>query len=780
MSAVRRGLRTLHTRAEEALEAVAARPRHLLLFALAAGLLLGPISEVAVLGVAGAGLVIAGRPGAGLLAIVAVLGGAALGEARIAALEEGALPGLAGRTLSAEAILVEPPRERPTGARAARVRFLAGPAQGEVAAARVAPEVPWPASPSVGEILTLSGRVEALGEYESYQRRRGALAAFVVARASATGRRRGGLAGDLDAVRARAERALTAGLAPPEAGLLRGMVLGQDEAIEEPVREEFRRSGLAHLLAASGQNVMLLAILAIAAATALGAGLRARLVIALLAVVLYVPLAGAGPSIQRAGVMGAAGLVAALAGRPASRWYALGLACAVTLALEPRAAGEPGWQLSFAAVVALLALAPALRGWLERRGCPRALADALAITVAATLGTAPLMALHFEAVSPASLPANLLAAPAVAPVMWLGMLAATAGQVSTALAQPLTAVAAYPVAYVEWVAHVTSALPSASVPVRLPGPAAVAVAYAALAATGVALAAGGRAWRRRAGPRLRRGAAVAALAAIAAGGLVAVRAAGPPARAPGELVVSFLDVGQGDATLLQHDETAILFDTGPPGGPILQRLREAGVGGLDALVLTHGQADHEGMAPAVLRAHPARLVLNGGAGEGTPVQRRLPLLTGRSARTVVPSAGDVARIGALELRVLWPPAPHRPGEPAPEGDPNDRAVVTHVRLGEFDLLLPADAESSVTAALALPDVEALKVAHHGSADDGLAAQLGQLTPHVAVIEVGRGNTYGHPTASTLAALRSVPRVLRTDRDGTVRLRVAGGRMEVER
>ena len=137
----------------------------------------------------------------------------------------------------------------------------------------------------------------------------------------------------------------------------------------------------------------------------------------------YVPLAGGGPSIQRAGVMGAAGLVAALAGRPASRWYALGLAAAATLALNPLAVLEPGWQLSFAAVVALLAMAPALRELLARR-MPGPVADAAAITIAATAGTAPLMALHFGTVSLASLPANLLAAPAVAPIMWLGMLSA--------------------------------------------------------------------------------------------------------------------------------------------------------------------------------------------------------------------------------------------------------------------------------------------------------------------------------------------------------------------
>ncbi len=119
------------------------------------------------------------------------------------------------------------------------------------------------------------------------------------------------------------------------------MVLGQDEAIGDDVRDDFERSGLAHLLAVSGQNVLLLCILVLALAAAVGraAAHAARCSRAAL-VALYVPLAGAGPSIQRAGVMGVAGLAAALAGRPASRWYALGLAAAVTLALNPHAAAR--------------------------------------------------------------------------------------------------------------------------------------------------------------------------------------------------------------------------------------------------------------------------------------------------------------------------------------------------------------------------------------------------------------------------------------------------------
>jgi competence protein ComEC len=243
--------------------------------------------------------------------------------------------------------------------------------------------------------------------------------------------------------------------------------------------------------------------------------------------------------------------------------------------------------------------------------------------------------------------------------------------------------------------------------------------------------------------------------------------------------VSFLDVGQGDATLLQLDGRAALVDTGPPDGPILSRLRTAGVRRLDVLLLTHAEADHEGAARAVIARYRPQLVLDGGAGWPSPVQRVLPgSAAAAGARLASAHAGQALALGRLRLRLLWPPPPG-PGW-RPEGLPNARAVVVLASVGDFDLLLPADAESEVTLALDLPRVEAVKVAHHGSADEGLPLLVRRLAPAVAVIEVGRGNGYGHPTAQALRALAGVPHVLRTDRDGTVRLRVRAGSTVLER
>lgn len=458
-------------------------PRHLVLAAFVAGLLAAPIAPPrAVLLLAALAATIASRPPLALLAGAAVLTGALIGQARLAAYERSELSPLLGATVAVPVVLLEQPRPVRYGATALAelAAPLAGRAAGERVMLRIRQRVTWPPAPT-GAVVVVRGRLRALGPFESHYARRGAHAAISLDTASLTARRRGGAMGVVDAIRARAERALDSGLPPAQAALLRGMTLGQDDKLDTRTRDDFRASSLAHVLAASGQNVALLLALALPLLTWAGLGLRGRLLACLALIALYVPLAGAGPSIQRAGVMGAATTVAALAGRPASRWYALLLAAAITLLVNPRASADPGWQLSFAAVVAIALLAAPVSGLLRGHHVPRPVADAVGISFAATLGTSPLLALHFAQVSLVGLPANLLAAPAIAPITWLGMLAGALGQLTPALALPLNAVNAYLLAYVGWVARTAASVPHASVELALPGPLALAAVYATIA-----------------------------------------------------------------------------------------------------------------------------------------------------------------------------------------------------------------------------------------------------------------------------------------------------------
>lgn len=562
-------------------------------------------------------------------------------------------------------------------------------------------------------------------------------------------------------IRARSEVALGRGAPAREAALARGFVLGEDDRIDEATTEDFRRAGLSHLLAVSGQNVALLVLLAMPLLAALGLPLRTRLLWLLGLIAVYVPLAGAGPSIQRAGIMGALSVLATLSGRRASRLYALAFAALVLLVLEPGIAADVGWQLSFAAVLGILLLGRPLRATIEagigRRGWRRALAEGAAMTIAATLATAPLIAFHFEAISTMTLVANLLVLPAVAPAMWLGMLAAAAGQVPGLPVEPLNAVDSLLLAYIAQVAAWCGRPSWAYLHVR-PGLGGLLASYASIAAAAVLALR----WRRL---------ALSLTAGLAAFGLAwgAVAVDGSTAAgSPAGLRISVLDVGQGDAILLQpRDAPAVLVDGGPPGDGLAAKLRAAGVDRLGAAIVTHDQSDHAGGIRDLLGAFPiGRLfygVLRG--------QTRAEVAAGgipadRLAR------GAELRSGRLRLDVLWPPSELLAGSHAGE-DPNQLALVMIARWRRFSMLLTADAEAESTPIEPGP-IDVLKVAHHGSDDAGLGDLLERTGPRLAVISVGAGNPFGHPTGGTLATLAShgVP-TLRTDRDGTVVLEAVG-------
>jgi len=695
-----------------------------------------------------------------------------------------------GQAIAGTAHLVERPRPGPFGF-SAEIELTSGAERGARLLARLRRDAEVPADAAPGAELELAGRFkrpqagEGDFDFAAHLKQRGIAGELIVDRVGVTGDRRGGLQGGIDGVRERALDGIASGLPPALGALGQGMVLGADQDVPDAVREDFRDAGLGHVLAASGTNVMLLVALAIPLLAAAGLSYTGRIPALIGLIALYVPLAGGGPSIQRAGVMGVAGLLAILLSRPASRWYALFLAACVTLAINPRTWAEPGWQLSFAAVLGILLLAPGIGRRLS--ALPGPLADGIALTVAATVATAPLVAHHFGTVSLASVPANVAALPLIAPIMWLGMLRGLLGQASgpfAVLNDLLGHLLAPLLSAFERLAALFADAPGSTLTAPLDDPLDVALAYAVL---GLAVLAA-----RRVSDRLdtRVSTAVALLRRLPRGRKLAFSVAGAallalavahgltPARPPATLTVSFLDIGQGDATLVQHpDGSAVLFDGGPPEGGVTRLLRRAGVRRLSAVVMTHASRDHHGGLAEVVERFPIDLLLDGGDGTGDRDFRAIVAATrARGVRRVTAVAPLTLHAGSLRIDILSP-SPRSPGPP-PE-DPNPRAVVAIVSCDGFDLLLSGDAESETLLPLSLPDVDAMKLPHHGSADPGLPQVLEHLRPEVASIPVGQ-NSYGHPAPSTLAALRAARvSTWRNDRDGTVRLSVDHGILTVD-
>jgi competence protein ComEC len=263
-------------------------------------------------------------------------------------------------------------------------------------------------------------------------------------------------------------------------------------------------------------------------------------------------------------------------------------------------------------------------------------------------------------------------------------------------------------------------------------------------------------------------------------GIAAVIAAGwklqssPPPPPPDGFRLTALDVGQGDSLLLQVREGAVLVDQGPPEAEVDDQLRRLGVRRLALLVLTHPQRDHVGGAAEVLERLAVDRILDPELPTDNPDQaaalaeareRRVPVIQAR--------AGVGFRLGGLRLTILWPDGPGSASE-----DPNLRATVILATYGNVDALLTADAESPVTLPLGPPPVEIFKVAHHGSADEGLDRLLQLTKPRVAIVSCGRNNDYGHPTPATMATLEAAPalEVFRTDLDGRVVVETDGERI----
>jgi competence protein ComEC len=223
-----------------------------------------------------------------------------------------------------------------------------------------------------------------------------------------------------------------------------------------------------------------------------------------------------------------------------------------------------------------------------------------------------------------------------------------------------------------------------------------------------------------------------------------------------------LDVGQGDAILLQPAKApAILVDGGPPGEDLAGKLRDFGVDSLGAAIVTHEQSDHAGGIESLLGHFPIGRLLY--ARLSRPLRARAEAAGADPARI---GAGDGLRSGRLRLSVLWPP-PALLGDSPAGIDPNAQAVVVLVRWKRFSMLLTADAEAGEVPIDPGP-VDVLKVAHHGSEDAGLDALLDRTSPELAVISVGAGNSYGHPALPTLATLADHGvQTLRTDRRGTI-------------
>jgi competence protein ComEC len=562
--------------------------------------------------------------------------------------------------------------------------------------------------------------------------------------------------------RMRTDLQLACGLvSQPQRGLLPGLVDGDVSRLDPVVEQDFRDTGMTHLVAVSGSNCAI--VMGTVVMTLRRFRLDARLIAVLAAMALgaFVVFVRPSPSVIRAGVMGLVALLGIGVGRPGSAMPALAAATGGVLLADPSLAVSAGFSLSVLATFGIVVIAPRWRDALLRQRVPGGLAEAIAVPAAAQVMCAPVIAAISGGIGLAAVPANLLAVPAVAPATIVGVAAALLAPLAAVVASWVAWVASWPAWWLVEIAHVGAHVPDAVLgwPSGAVGGVSLAVVLAALLFAG----------RYRVVRQL----ATLCVAAVICAALP-VRLLAPGWPPPGWLVVGCA-VGQGDTVVLRTGAgTGVVIDAGPEPGPPDECLHRLGIRSIPLLVISHFHADHVDGIEGVLRGRTVGAIVHD---EFADPEAGFRLVEAAARRHGVPFTttfvGATYQVGDVWLEVIGPVRTFT----ATRSDPNNNSLVLRAIIRGVSVLLTGDAENTAQHALLGAGIalgaDVLKVPHHGSSfsePDFLDA----VHPRVAIVEVGLGNDYGHPNAGVLRHLREHgARVLRTDLDGDVAVIVNG-------
>jgi competence protein ComEC len=649
-----------------------------------------------------------------------------------------------------------------------------------------------------GDVLELEGQLETPAaldgfDYADYLARRGIASTMGYPAAQVVGHEDDSLfRATVLSVRRRLSRAIDLTLPEPQSSLAQGVLLGRRSALPADLADDLNTTNTSHLVVVSGSNIVLVSAFVTLFLT-WAVGRRPALVLSIAAVVAYATLIGLSPPVLRALIMGVLMVMATVLGRRSSSLNALLLAAGIMVGLSPSSIRDVSFQLTFAATAGILYLSSPLQRWtveiasrvLRVEGFPgwmRALiAEPLAMTMAATVATTPFLALNFGRISLVALPANLLVVPTF-PLILAGSLAAAMGGMLPAGRLILAAPGYYVLTYWIEVARWLAALPHAATSVGgYTAPWAVAT-YAALALTVAVFV---RYMREPSEPRISSSALPVPVLAILLPAVAIAATAGwwfHPSAA-GRLQVTVLDVGQGDAILIQSPDGHQVLVDGGPGGAVLRGLGDELPWydrSLDLVVLTHPQADHMyGLIDVLSRYDIARVVAGPGVQTGAGYRAWLAATDGEGIAVETAHPGMSLDIGGgARLDVIGPDAAM-----AADLQLNNTGIVMRVSLGDVSFLLTADIEARAERALLTDAVDlhatVLKVPHHGSRTSSTPEFLAAVQPEVAAVSTGKDNQFGHPAPDVVARIGEYAPVYDTALSGAIHFETDGARLWVD-
>ncbi len=528
--------------------------------------------------------------------------------------------------------------------------------------------------------------------------------------------------------------------------LIPGMVLGDTSKQSVTFKADMKRSGLTHLVAVSGANFAIVSAFVLWAMQFFIRSIRWRLGATAIFLASFIALVRPSPSVLRAAAMAAVLLVAKGSRRASDSLPALGFAIAAVVIGDPWQARDAGFALSVLATAGLLLFAPRIIAWLSKY-LPKIISEALAPPIAATIFCSPVLIAISGYLAPMSVIANLLAAPAVAPITIIGFIAALISPISPLITRLLIWMIHFPAAFITWIAHWAALFPVLKM--------SSAILLGLLISLWFARTLLQAHWKK--------------YVAIA---LCFILVLTWISRWPGgDWNVANCDIGQGDSSVINlGNHRAIVIDVGPDAALEDGCLKALGIREIPLLILSHFHADHvEGLPGLLKHRRVGQVWVSNNTDpifESTRVQSWL-----KDINLQVVTRGMQSTISDISIKVLWPLTTTQQfaSNPGDGSSINNSSIAAMITSSDFSLFAAGDLEPPVQELLRadVSHVDIYKVCHHGSKyQDPELMTL--LSPAIAMISVGAGNTYGHPAPQTVASLtRLGAKVVRTDTDGAI-------------
>ncbi len=669
-----------------------------------------------------------------------------------------------------------------------------------------------------GDVLLVKGKLETPGQlddfdYGDYLAHEGIYSTMLYPQITLLEKGRGAKPLEwIYSLRNSLSRTLATVLPEPQSSLAQGMILGIRGNIPSYLNADLSRTGTAHILAISGLNISIVAGILVSFGIWLFGRRRYIYVwLALAAIWFYALISGMDPPVVRGTIMASLFLFAELLGRQRSALTALAFAAAIMIGINPQVLWSASFQLSFLSMAGLILLAPAFQNigrkavsavFRERETAipiANVVADSFSITLGALIAIMPVIAYYFGIVSFVSPVATFFALPVLPGIIISGALAGVVGLIALPVAQVVGWLTWLFTSYMLMVIGAFASIPSAAEVVR--GNATAVLIYYLVLALIVWLV---HNWQKLSNSMS------GVIARLKSGG---EKSSGVILRVPGKWIVvpllvlavlvwtaaftmpddnlhvSFFDVGEGDAILIQTpNHQDILID----GGPSAQAL-SLGLGKklpfwdrtIDLLILTHPHMDHLTGQVEVLRRYEVKQVLSSDLNHSSPLYDEwLSLIREKGIKYSVAQAGqEIALGGGASIKVL---NPQKTPLTDTESDIDNNSLVLRLSMGKANFLLTADtgreAEWELIANRADLHSTVLKVAHHGSETSTTSEFLAVVKPQLAVISVGADNRFGHPSTETMSRLEerlASENIYRTDVHGTIEFTTDGERLWVK-